>query len=78
MVPNIIRDQDNLFLEVILPADLDVQENLNEAASILAPFLVLSNNVVFNFDETDVKSALTHSVNMMMQVTELIKFDALK
>ncbi len=51
---------------------------MNEAASILAPFLVLSNNVVFNFDETDVKSALTHSVNMMMQVTELIKFDALK
>ena len=66
LVPSIIRDQDNLFLELMLPADLNVEENLHEAARILAPFLLLSNNVVFNFDEIDLKTALIQSVNMML------------
>ena len=49
-----------------MPADLNVEENLHEAARILAPFLLLSNNVVFNFDEIDLKTALIQSVNMML------------
>lgn len=78
LVPNIIRDQDNLFLELMLPADLDVEENMKEAANLLAPFLIVSNNMVFNFDEMDLKTALTQSVNMLMQVTDVVNFEALK
>jgi len=78
LVPNIIRDQDNLFLELMLPADLDVEENMKEAANLLAPFLIVSNNMVFNFDEMDLKTALTQSVNMLMKVTDVVNFEALK
>ena len=29
LIPNLIRDQDNLILEVMLPADLTIAENMN-------------------------------------------------
>jgi len=48
LVPNVIRDQDNMIFELMLPDDLEVDANLQEAARILAPFLVVSNHLVFN------------------------------
>lgn len=66
IVPNLIREQDNLIFELMLPAELTVEENLKEAARILAPYLIFSNHVVFNFDEIDLSTALPQSVNMML------------
>ena len=48
LVPNLIRDQDNLILELMLPADLEIEANLREAARMLAPFLILSHHMIFN------------------------------
>ena len=48
LVPNLIREQDNLLLEVMLPANLQDESKQKEAARLLAPFLVLSDNMVFN------------------------------
>lgn len=47
LVPNIIRDQDNLFVELVLP-DLDIEGNVEEAVKMLAPFLIISNHMIFN------------------------------
>ena len=48
LVPNVIRDQDNLILELILPEDLAVEDNQTSAAKLLAPFLYASNHMIFD------------------------------
>ena len=48
LVPNLIRDQDNLILELMLPDELEIEANRKEAARMLAPFLIVSNHVIFN------------------------------
>jgi hypothetical protein len=48
LVPNVHREQDNLIFELLLPDDIEVDANLQEAARILAPFLLVSNHLVFN------------------------------
>ena len=58
LVPNVIRDQDNLFFELILPEDIEVEENQLLAAKLLAPFLYASNHLVFDFAEDNLKDSL--------------------
>ena len=48
LVQNVNREQDNLIFELMLPDDIEVDTNLQEAARILAPFLLVSNHLVFN------------------------------
>lgn len=48
LVANPHRDQDNLILELMLPEDLNVEVNSSEAARLLAPFLLVSDHIVFN------------------------------
>jgi len=62
----------------MLPEDLAVEENLVKAARILAPYLVCSNHVIFNFDEIDLKTALSQSVAMLLKATEFVEFSYLK
>ena len=78
LVPNLIRDQDNLILEVMLPAELEIEANLREAARMLAPFLIVSNHMIFNFDEADLKTSLITSVQTLTQATSFLNFSALK
>ena len=73
-----IRDQDNLILEVMLPDDLEVEANLQEASRILAPFLIISNHMVFNFDESDLKTSLTRTVKALIQAPNYFDFNQLK
>ena len=48
VVPNKTRDHDTLVFEVILPADLEDEENLQQACEIVAPLLILSQQVVID------------------------------
>ena len=67
-----------MILEVMLPAELEVESNLREAARILAPFLIVSNHMIFNFDEADLKTSLMNSVNALTQATAFFNFISLK
>ena len=62
----------------MLPADLDIEANRAEAAKILAPFLVLSNHMIFNFDEIDLKTALKSTVHVLLDATKQFEFSRLK
>ena len=68
VVPNIIRNQDNLIFELMMPSalELTIEQDLEKAARILAPFLILSHHVVFNLDEMELDSALHQSINMLL------------
>ena len=48
LVPNKIRDHDNLLLEVILPSELEVERNLQKAKELLAPFILISDHMIIN------------------------------
>ena len=76
LVPNLIREQDNLLLEVMLPANFD--ENQEEAARILAPFLIVSNHVLFNFDDFDFKKSLINCVKALLRAAQLLNFSELQ
>jgi len=62
----------------MLPAELEIEANVREAARILAPFLVVSNHMVFNFDETDLKTSLMSSIAALTQATEFFNFSSLR
>jgi len=78
LVPNLIRGQDNLILEVMLPADLSRESNLKQAAYILAPFLIISHHIVFNFDSEELKSTLTSSIDVLLKASDLYDYSHLK
>ena len=42
VVPSKMRDHDTLVFEVMLPADLQEEENMRAACEIIAPLLILS------------------------------------
>ena len=48
VVPNKMRDHDTLVFEVMLPADLHEEENMARACEIVAPLLILSQQVVID------------------------------
>ena len=62
----------------MLPADLEIEANRKEAARILAPFLIISNHMVFNFDEADLKSSLMSAISVLIEATEFFDFSKLK
>ena len=62
----------------MLPDELDIEANRAEAAKILAPFLVLSNHMIFNFDEIDLKTALKTTVHVLLDATKQFEFGKLK
>ena len=48
VVPNKMRDHDTLVFEVMLPADLDEEENMQRACEVIAPLLILSQQVIID------------------------------
>ena len=48
VVPNKMRDHDTLLFEVMLPADLTEEENMARACEIVAPLLILSQQVIID------------------------------
>lgn len=78
LVPNLIRGQDNLILEIMLPPDLDKKENMVHASRILAPLLIISHHIVFNFDSEDVKKSLMESISVLLESSALYDYSYLK
>ena len=62
----------------MLPADLAIEDNMKNAALILAPFLIVSHHIVFNFDERDLKSSMTYSMQALLQAADMFNYSFLK
>lgn len=76
LVSNPIRDQDNLLLELVLPADFD--QETESAARILAPFLIVSNHMIFNFDNCDFKDSIQGCVRLLIESVRMADFNELR
>ena len=59
----------------MLPANYE--EDQEEAARILAPFLIVSNHLLFNFEDEDFKTSLTNAINTLLKAIKLIDFSSL-
>ena len=82
LVANLIREQDNLLLEVMLPRDFNSdhqsQSAMEEAARILAPFLIVSNHMIFDFgEENDFKTSLQSCVKTLLRSIQMLDFNGL-
>ena len=61
-----------MFLEISLP-----DRNVEESAKILAPFLLISNHMVFNFEDADFKESLITTIDVLMKTTKYFNYNSL-
>ena len=74
-----MRDHDTIIFEIILSTDLlQVSEKLLEASQIIAPFLVLSQQVIVNLDFTDLKSGLLQSIPLLLNSIDAYNYSKLR
>ena len=74
-----MRDHDTIIFEIILSTDLlQVSEKLLEASQIIAPFLVLSQQVIVNLDFIDLKSGLLQSIPLLLNSIDAYNYSKLR